>query len=154
MALIDTLVHRKIQFKLRFNPFAAWLLRLRETFSALFLLSVESLKSWLQLVDLGFRDQSISFYFQEWPQTESCRLYSKYSARPASIELIPRCIERAVRSAAYGRPGSNPPRFKATHQFLLLQRWATRWQFKNGELKWHLWSFTFGPIEKLSLATS
>ena len=29
----------------------------------------------------------------------------KYSARPASVHLIPRHLERAVRSSVYGRPG-------------------------------------------------
>merc|ERR1712142_43961 len=29
----------------------------------------------------------------------------KYSARPATVELIPRHLERAVRTAVYGRPG-------------------------------------------------
>ena len=42
---------------------------------------------------------------QEWPQVESCRLYAKYCARPTAIDMIPRCVERAVRSATYGRPG-------------------------------------------------
>nr|XP_035948415.1 2-hydroxyacyl-CoA lyase 1 isoform X3 [Halichoerus grypus] len=36
---------------------------------------------------------------------EACRLYSKFSARPSSIENIPSIIEKAVRSSIYGRPG-------------------------------------------------
>ena len=43
--------------------------------------------------------------FQEWPQLESVRACVKYAARPASVELIPRHLERAVRTAVYGRPG-------------------------------------------------
>eukprot|EP00069_Balaena_mysticetus_P008886 bmy_19900T0 len=37
---------------------------------------------------------------------EACRLYSKFSARPSSIEAIPSIIEKAVRSSIYGRPGA------------------------------------------------
>ncbi|XP_007934911.1 2-hydroxyacyl-CoA lyase 1 [Orycteropus afer afer] len=44
--------------------------------------------------------------FQEFPQVEACRLYSKFSARPSSIEAIPFIIEKAVRSSIYGRPGA------------------------------------------------
>ena len=43
--------------------------------------------------------------FQEWPQLASVRDCVKYSARPASVQLIPRHLERAVRSSVYGRPG-------------------------------------------------
>ena len=45
--------------------------------------------------------------FQEWPQVESCRLYTKYAARPPSLELVPRCIELAMRHSVYGRPGAS-----------------------------------------------
>lgn len=44
--------------------------------------------------------------FQEYPQVESCRLHSKYSARPPSPKLIPMHVEKAVRLATYGRPGA------------------------------------------------
>ncbi|CAI9551543.1 unnamed protein product [Staurois parvus] len=44
--------------------------------------------------------------FQEFPQVETCRLYSKFSARPSSLEAIPIVIEKAVRTSIYGRPGS------------------------------------------------
>lgn len=44
--------------------------------------------------------------FQEFPQVETCRLYSKFSARPSSLEAIPIVIEKAVRTSMYGRPGS------------------------------------------------
>ncbi|KJE98098.1 2-hydroxyphytanoyl-CoA lyase, variant 1 [Capsaspora owczarzaki ATCC 30864] len=44
--------------------------------------------------------------FQEFPQVEAARLYSKFSARPSSIDRIPFYIERAVRLTTYGRPGA------------------------------------------------
>ena len=44
--------------------------------------------------------------FQEWPQVEAARQYSKYSARPPSLELIPRCVELAFKHSTYGRPGA------------------------------------------------
>ena len=43
--------------------------------------------------------------FQEWPQQSSVAECTKYSARPSSVELIPRHLERAVRTSVYGRPG-------------------------------------------------
>ncbi|XP_069331535.1 2-hydroxyacyl-CoA lyase 1 isoform X4 [Eulemur rufifrons] len=52
------------------------------------------------------RNQETMGAFQEFPQVEACRLYSKFSARPASIETIPSVIEKAVRSSIYGRPGA------------------------------------------------
>ena len=36
---------------------------------------------------------------------DSVRTCVKYCARPAAVDLIPRHLERAVRSAVYGRPG-------------------------------------------------
>ncbi|XP_032264630.1 2-hydroxyacyl-CoA lyase 1 isoform X1 [Phoca vitulina] len=51
------------------------------------------------------RRQEMMGAFQEFPQVEACRLYSKFSARPSSIENIPSIIEKAVRSSIYGRPG-------------------------------------------------
>ncbi|XP_035230632.1 2-hydroxyacyl-CoA lyase 1-like, partial [Stegodyphus dumicola] len=44
--------------------------------------------------------------FQEFPQVEACRLYSKYSCRPADVSLIPFHVEKAVRESTYGRPGA------------------------------------------------
>ncbi|XP_071946829.1 2-hydroxyacyl-CoA lyase 1-like isoform X2 [Antedon mediterranea] len=44
--------------------------------------------------------------FQEWPQVESARLYTKYTARPSSIAQIPIFVERAVRMSISGRPGA------------------------------------------------
>ncbi|XP_044149669.1 2-hydroxyacyl-CoA lyase 1 [Bufo gargarizans] len=44
--------------------------------------------------------------FQEFPQVETCRLYSKFSARPSTLEAIPSVVEKAVRTSMYGRPGA------------------------------------------------
>ncbi|EHB12976.1 2-hydroxyacyl-CoA lyase 1 [Heterocephalus glaber] len=52
------------------------------------------------------RNQETMGAFQEFPQVEACRLYSKFSARPTSIEGIPSVIEKAVRISIYGRPGA------------------------------------------------
>ncbi|XP_076016979.1 2-hydroxyacyl-CoA lyase 1 [Genypterus blacodes] len=52
------------------------------------------------------RNQETAGAFQEFPQVEACRLYSKFSARPSSLEAIPSVIEKAVRTSMYGRPGS------------------------------------------------
>ncbi|XP_029445071.1 2-hydroxyacyl-CoA lyase 1 isoform X2 [Rhinatrema bivittatum] len=52
------------------------------------------------------RNQETMGAFQEFPQVEACRLYSKFSARPSSLEAIPSIIEKAVRSSIYGRPGA------------------------------------------------
>ncbi|KAI8802567.1 HSPC279-like protein [Cladochytrium replicatum] len=43
--------------------------------------------------------------FQEFPQVEACRLYTKYTVRPPNIEQIPFVVEKAVRTSIYGRPG-------------------------------------------------
>ncbi|KAI7806248.1 2-hydroxyacyl-CoA lyase 1 [Triplophysa rosa] len=52
------------------------------------------------------RNQETTGAFQEFPQVEACRLYSKFSARPSSLQMIPAVIEKAVRSSIYGRPGA------------------------------------------------
>uniref|UniRef100_A0A672I2A8 2-hydroxyacyl-CoA lyase 1 n=2 Tax=Salarias fasciatus TaxID=181472 RepID=A0A672I2A8_SALFA len=52
------------------------------------------------------RNQETAGAFQEFPQVEACRLYSKFSARPSSLEAIPTVIEKAVRTSIYGRPGA------------------------------------------------
>ncbi|KAM7383613.1 hypothetical protein PAMP_003249 [Pampus punctatissimus] len=52
------------------------------------------------------RNQETAGAFQEFPQVEACRLYSKFSARPSSLEAIPAVIEKAVRTSIYGRPGA------------------------------------------------
>ncbi len=43
--------------------------------------------------------------FQEAPQIEAARPFSKYCARPDSTRRIPFFIEQAVRHSIYGRPG-------------------------------------------------
>uniref|UniRef100_A0A673H250 2-hydroxyacyl-CoA lyase 1 n=1 Tax=Sinocyclocheilus rhinocerous TaxID=307959 RepID=A0A673H250_9TELE len=48
------------------------------------------------------RNQETTGAFQEFPQVEACRLYSKFSARPSSLEMIPAVVEKAVRSSIYG----------------------------------------------------
>lgn len=52
------------------------------------------------------KNQETAGAFQEFPQVEACRLYSKFSARPSSLEAIPSVIEKAVRTSIYGRPGA------------------------------------------------
>nr|XP_020635898.1 2-hydroxyacyl-CoA lyase 1 [Pogona vitticeps] len=52
------------------------------------------------------RNQETMGAFQEFPQVEACRLYSKFTARPSSLEAIPAVIEKAVRASIYGRPGA------------------------------------------------
>jgi 2-hydroxyacyl-CoA lyase 1 len=44
--------------------------------------------------------------FQEAPQVEAARPFSKYAARPDSAERLPFYIEQAVRTSIYGRPGA------------------------------------------------
>ncbi|KAJ2809460.1 hypothetical protein H4R20_000080 [Coemansia guatemalensis] len=44
--------------------------------------------------------------FQECLQIEMCRPYSKYSARPQSVEQIPQVMTAAFRHAMVGRPGA------------------------------------------------
>ncbi|KAJ3088763.1 2-hydroxyacyl-CoA lyase 1 [Quaeritorhiza haematococci] len=44
--------------------------------------------------------------FQEIPQVEACRLYTKFTTRPGSIRQIPFVVEKAVRMSTYGRPGA------------------------------------------------
>ncbi|KAK9729387.1 hypothetical protein K7432_000270 [Basidiobolus ranarum] len=43
--------------------------------------------------------------FQEFRQIEACRQYTKFAARPGSIEQIPFVVEKAFRTSMYGRPG-------------------------------------------------
>ncbi|CAB4023634.1 2-hydroxyacyl- lyase 1, partial [Paramuricea clavata] len=51
------------------------------------------------------RDQESRGAFQEFPQVESSRLYTKYACRPNDIKSIPFIVEKAVRTSIYGRPG-------------------------------------------------
>ncbi|CAG5121787.1 unnamed protein product [Candidula unifasciata] len=44
--------------------------------------------------------------FQEYPQVEAARRYSKFSARPSSLDKIPYYVEKAYRESTYGRPGA------------------------------------------------
>ncbi|XP_026564026.1 2-hydroxyacyl-CoA lyase 1 isoform X1 [Pseudonaja textilis] len=52
------------------------------------------------------RNQETMGAFQEFPQVEACRLFSKFSVRPSSLEAIPAVIEKVVRTSIYGRPGA------------------------------------------------
>ncbi|XP_067867814.1 2-hydroxyacyl-CoA lyase 1 isoform X3 [Heterodontus francisci] len=67
-----------------------------------------NMNCWPVIVLAGSCDQNQQTMgaFQEFPQVEACRLYSKFSARPSSLEAIPAVIEKAVRSSIYGRPGA------------------------------------------------
>lgn len=44
--------------------------------------------------------------FQELDQVEACKPYCKYAARPTSLEQLPFIVEKAFRTALYGRPGA------------------------------------------------
>uniref|UniRef100_A0A665UJQ7 2-hydroxyacyl-CoA lyase 1 n=1 Tax=Echeneis naucrates TaxID=173247 RepID=A0A665UJQ7_ECHNA len=67
-----------------------------------------NMNCWPVVVIGGSSDQKLETTgaFQEFPQVEACRLYSKFSARPSSLEAIPSVIEKAVRTSLYGRPGA------------------------------------------------
>ncbi|XP_072250534.1 2-hydroxyacyl-CoA lyase 1 [Leuresthes tenuis] len=67
-----------------------------------------NMNCWPVVVIGGSSDQNqeTAGAFQEFPQVEACRLYSKFSARPSSLEAIPSVIEKAVRTSIYGRPGA------------------------------------------------
>ncbi|KAF7708471.1 2-hydroxyacyl-CoA lyase 1 [Silurus meridionalis] len=67
-----------------------------------------NMNCWPVLVIGGSSDQNqeTTGAFQEFPQVEACRLYSKFSARPGSLAMIPAVVEKAVRSSIYGRPGA------------------------------------------------
>uniref|UniRef100_A0A8C2XI18 2-hydroxyacyl-CoA lyase 1 n=1 Tax=Cyclopterus lumpus TaxID=8103 RepID=A0A8C2XI18_CYCLU len=72
-----------------------------------------NMNCWPVVVIGGSTDQNLETAgaFQEFPQVEACRLYSKFSARPSSLEVIPSVIEKvvykiAVRTSMYGRPGA------------------------------------------------
>lgn len=43
--------------------------------------------------------------FQELDQVHAVQSYTKYAARPAGLEKVPWTIEKALRTAFYGRPG-------------------------------------------------
>uniref|UniRef100_A0A3Q3EV69 2-hydroxyacyl-CoA lyase 1 n=1 Tax=Labrus bergylta TaxID=56723 RepID=A0A3Q3EV69_9LABR len=67
-----------------------------------------NINCWPVVVIGGSSDQNqeTAGAFQEFPQVEACRLYSKFSARPSSLEAIPSVVEKAVRTSMYGRPGA------------------------------------------------
>ncbi|KAF4088257.1 hypothetical protein AMELA_G00080940 [Ameiurus melas] len=67
-----------------------------------------NMNCWPVIVIAGSADQNqeTTGAFQEFPQVEACRLYSKFSARPGSLVMIPAVVEKAVRSSIYGRPGA------------------------------------------------
>ncbi|XP_066571769.1 2-hydroxyacyl-CoA lyase 1 isoform X1 [Amia ocellicauda] len=67
-----------------------------------------NMNCWPVVVVGGSSDQNQETMgaFQEFPQVEACRLYSKFSARPSSLEAIPAVVEKAVRCSTYGRPGA------------------------------------------------
>ncbi|CAG7831354.1 unnamed protein product, partial [Allacma fusca] len=44
--------------------------------------------------------------FQETQQVESTRLFTKFAARPQTLQRIPGYVEKAVKLATYGRPGA------------------------------------------------
>ncbi|KAM4600310.1 2-hydroxyacyl-CoA lyase 1 [Polymixia lowei] len=67
-----------------------------------------NMNCWPLVVIGGSSDQNqeTTGAFQEFPQVEACRLYSKFSARPSSLDAIPSVVEKAVRTSIYGRPGA------------------------------------------------
>lgn len=67
-----------------------------------------NLNAWPVLVIGGSSDsyQEAMGAFQEYPQVESARLCTKFTARPSSISQIPLYIEKAFRASMYGRPGA------------------------------------------------
>ncbi|KAL8622388.1 hypothetical protein ACOMHN_041716 [Nucella lapillus] len=52
------------------------------------------------------QDQENMGGFQEYPQVEMSGRFSKFSARPSSVDKIPLVVEKAVRQCTYGRPGT------------------------------------------------
>jgi 2-hydroxyacyl-CoA lyase 1 len=44
--------------------------------------------------------------FQEAPQVEAARLFTKYTARPSHVRRIPYYVEQATRYSIFGRPGA------------------------------------------------
>lgn len=51
-------------------------------------------------------DQTDMGAFQELDQVQACKPYCKYAFRPASLDKVPASIEKAFRTAFYGRPGA------------------------------------------------
>ncbi|XP_056142193.1 2-hydroxyacyl-CoA lyase 1 [Lampris incognitus] len=67
-----------------------------------------NMNCWPLVVIGGSSDQNQETMgaFQEFPQVEACRLYSKFSARPSGLDAIHSVIEKAVRTSMCGRPGA------------------------------------------------
>ena len=63
---------------------------------------------WPMLLVGGANDsyQNQSGAFQEAPQVEAARPFSKWAARPDSFARVPEYVEQAVRTTVYGRPGA------------------------------------------------
>jgi 2-hydroxyacyl-CoA lyase 1 len=63
---------------------------------------------WPMILIGGANDsyQNGSGAFQEAPQVEAARPFSKYAARPDSVARLPFYVEQAVRTSIYGRPGA------------------------------------------------
>ncbi|CAM2702395.1 unnamed protein product [Rotaria socialis] len=62
---------------------------------------------WPMIVLAGSSDQPLESMgaFQEFPQVEAARLYSKYAARISSLERVPFFVEKAIRSSIYSPSG-------------------------------------------------
>ncbi|XP_045071424.1 2-hydroxyacyl-CoA lyase 1-like [Coregonus clupeaformis] len=67
-----------------------------------------NMNCWPVIVIGGSSDQNqeTTGAFQEFPQVEACRLYSKFSARSSSLDMISSVVEKAARTSMYGRPGA------------------------------------------------
>ncbi|KAF5921853.1 hypothetical protein HPG69_013027 [Diceros bicornis minor] len=65
-----------------------------------------NMNCWIRILLLRNFSHSATSKIDSLRKVEACRLYSKFSARPSSIEAIPSIIEKAVRSSIYGRPGA------------------------------------------------
>ncbi|REJ76484.1 MAG: oxalyl-CoA decarboxylase [Acidobacteria bacterium] len=65
--------------------------------------------NWPMLLLGGANDsyQNGSGAFQECPQIEAARPFTKYAARPDSVRRLPEFVEQAVRTSMYGRPGAS-----------------------------------------------
>lgn len=64
--------------------------------------------AWPMILIAGANDsyQNGQGAFQEAPQIEAARPWTKYAARPDRIDRIPYYVEQAVRTSLYGRPGA------------------------------------------------
>ncbi|KAI3654011.1 hypothetical protein MP228_000730 [Amoeboaphelidium protococcarum] len=70
-------------------------------------LSNAMINCWPMLLIAGASDvdQEQRGAFQEFPQVEAARLYTKLSARPSGVESIPFYLQKACHVALSGRPG-------------------------------------------------